>query len=133
MRLILAHPEVGYRRCEDCKKWSYNAQTGEVNEQWQTIGGERTRVPVPLRGRTPCLTCPKCKDMPVRNPETGARSELSERNWRALRFYFENKSAGGMIDAIARKNCGIIQCLMDQYAIGSNRAVCELLKTRMTW
>jgi hypothetical protein len=130
--VLLSHPEVAYRRCSDCVKWSYNGKTGERNEQWEHKPGRKPRkVPVPLRGKPPCFTCPKCEGLDVRTPEEGAKAELSAKNWLAVRFYFQHKAGDGvMLDGIARKNCGIIECMMEQHRQSDSRAMLMLLRSR---
>ena len=132
MGLLLAHPEVAYRRCSDCVKWSYNPRTGERNEYWQKgTDGKPRREPVPLRGKPPCFTCPKCAGLDRRTPEVGKEAELSARNWKAFRFYFQHRAGDGIeLDGIARKNCGIIEWLLEQHRMSDSRVMIEMLKGR---
>lgn len=129
---MLSHPEAAYRSCEECRKWYYDPKTGELQKQWQIIDGERQLVPTPRKpGDVPgCWQCPKCEGLPdkERNPASGVKAELSAKNWKALRFYFEQKATGGPVDAVARRNCGIIEWIVSQHAATRDRATIELLK-----
>jgi hypothetical protein len=45
------------------------------------------------------------------SPKAGARRTLSAKNWRTLEFYYEIKATGGAgakLDALARRNLGLI-------------------------
>lgn len=132
MGLLLSHPEVAYRSCSDCLRWYYDPKTGQLLKRWQKVDGEQQQVPIERKpgDKLPCLECPKCDGEKLKSPEAGQRCELSERNWKALRFYFQQKAVGGLVDAIARKNCGIIEWLLDQHRNGQGRLMVELLKMR---
>lgn len=134
MGLLLSHPEVAYRTCGSCRRWFYNLKTGELEKRWQTDPetGDRKLLPLARKpsDKLPCWNCPKCEDSTAKNPAVGQQCELSERNWRALRFYFQQKAVGGRVDAMARKNCGIIEWLLGQHRSLQWRMLIELLKAR---
>lgn len=134
MGLLLSHPEVGYRTCDNCRRWYYDPDTGKVQKQWRKNPdtGRQEQVPRERKpgGKLPCWSCPKCEGSAVKGPEVGRKSELSARNWQALRFYHQQKAAGGEVDAVARKNCGLIEWLMNEHRSAQSRAMLEMLKAR---
>lgn len=107
MQLLLLHPEVAYRSCEDCKKFIYNHETG-VREDWPPGSGRP--VPRPPGMLPPCSIGPKaCAKI---SPE--ANVELNERNQRVYRHYLECRATGTFPDdPIVRENAAIIRSIED--------------------
>ena len=110
MSLLLYHPEVAYRPCEDCKAWVYDSKTGERMKR----GGKD--VPRPKGIPTPCSTCPK------KSPQEARHYELSAKNWQALEMYLQTQATFGLSlpkrvaqDPIVRKNMGIIGWVFSQH------------------
>ncbi len=114
MGLILAHPEVAYRSCEDCKKWMYNHETGEIVEH---NGKPMLRV----KGvKLPCEASVGQKfDVRQRAcakvaPDAGV--ELSEKNLQAYQHYRECKAVGEFPnDPIVRQNAVTIGELIENH------------------
>ena len=104
--LILAHPEVAFRSCEDCERWIYDAETGK----------KKTRAGRPIArphiSRPPCSTCPKCEGENVKDVDTGKRATLSPKNWQTIQAYFQVQATHLMIDdPITQTNFGTIAYL----------------------
>jgi hypothetical protein len=116
---LLAHPEVAYRSCEDCKRWVYVDQTGK--QQKDRKGHALQRV-----GRTPCDRCAKCADSPVKSPEAGAKRSLSAVDWRTIQLYYEYQNEP-VQDAILRRHFGRIRQFLDQYDRDQRRAFNSML------
>ena len=133
MSLLLAHPELAYRPCDDCQRWMFD-DSGQVKKRRELdpATGKAELVPFarPPGTKTPCWNCPKCEG-PEKTPAEGKQAELSERNWKAWRFYWEQKAGGGRLDGIARKNCGIIAGMLADHRMVNQRIMVELLKARM--
>ncbi len=105
MRLILAHPEVAGRSCEDCKRFIYRDTPDSMGEVVRDPNGNpRLR---PLNVSTPCHRCPKIpKGMA---PIPASAVELSEKNWRAFAHYRRCKAVGRFpVDEIVEYNAAII-------------------------
>jgi len=99
--LILQHPELACRSCDDCRRWQYNHETGEVTDD-KRRGGKMKR-----QGPTPCELDPKdgCAKGHWRSP-----GQLSQRNQQAYQHYLECKAVSIFPDdAIVRRNAGIIR------------------------
>ena len=132
----MAHPEVAYRSCEDCKRWMYDAKTGkrEMRKRTNTDTGEVESYPLARKPgtKTPCWNCPKCEieNPKLRTPEDGVGAELSRKNWKALRFYFQQKAVGGRVDAIARRNCGLIEWILEEHRMRQNTAMIDLSRAK---
>ena len=111
MSLLLTHPEVAYRSCEDCKRWIYDDKTGERRNLRTGEPMERPRgVP------TPCLRCPKCTGVRRPNPTDGSKATLSEKNMKTLALYYEHQAAPMLIsDPIVRRNFGLIHRILAAY------------------
>ena len=111
MSLILTHPEVAYRSCEDCKCYVYDPKTGKQHK-------DRKGKPLkrPVGSRTPCHFCPKCRRADRKDPRAGEAATLSVKNQRTLRLYYQQQAGGGeVIDPITRKNFGMIAEILDSY------------------
>lgn len=134
MGLLLSHPEIAYRSCSECQRWHFDPKSGRLQKRWKkdSITGERALAPIARKpgDKLPCWDCPKCDGSDVRNPAVGRAAELSERNWKALRFYFQQKAVGGPVDAIVRRNCGMIEWLLEQHRNMTGRIMVDLLKMR---
>ena len=105
------------------KRRRKNPDTGEVD----LLPLERKAA-----SKLPCWNCAKCEnpDPKKRSPEDGKGAELSAKNWAALRFYWQQKAVGGPVDALARKNCGLIEWLLAQHRSLQSQTMIELLKVR---
>lgn len=107
MRLVLLHPTVAARSCDDCRKYVYE-------DGPKGFGGRLLRRGLPvLRPRgtaTPCVLCPKQPEAVApheRTPDTAV--ELSPHNWRAFAHYRECKAVGHFPDdPIVRRNAALI-------------------------
>jgi len=94
--LLLLHPKVAYRSCEECERWQYNEETGQV-EQFR--GADLKRI-----GKTACRTHKGC---PVGTPENQQR--LTEQNQAAYEHYTECKATGRFPDdPIVKRNAATI-------------------------
>jgi len=99
VQLLLLHPDVAFRDCEDCKKWIYNEETGEI----ETKGDQK--VPRPKGIKPPCGY--KTKGCPKGTPEDS--KALTEQNWLAYRFIQECKAVGDFPDdTIVRRNAYLV-------------------------
>ena len=76
------------------------------------------RLGKPLKriGSTPCKTCPK------KNPQEARHYELSDKNRRAVDFYYETRAMFGTNltprmarDSILRRNMGLIDKIVRDY------------------
>jgi hypothetical protein len=102
-----AHPEFIGRTCDECTKWVYRDDG--------TKATDNTGNPYPLRGKPPCLTCPKCLHSRHKSPQVGRLCDLSERNELTLQRYYEHLVTPGEVDDITIKNFGIIRQVLDDY------------------
>ena len=113
MELILYHPEVADRSCEDCRKWMYDHQKGK-----QVLDRQGQPVPRPPQAKPPCeyaigqslerrkRVCAKI------SPSAGL--ELNARNWQAYLHYLECRAVGQFPDdPIVRQNAQILRSLHD--------------------
>jgi hypothetical protein len=50
-----------------------------------------------------------------KTPAAGREAELSRKNWKTLRAYFEYRISPRPVDAVARKNFGIVAACMDEH------------------
>jgi hypothetical protein len=133
--LLLSHPEVAYRSCEECKRWVYDPKSGKLEKQRKRNpdSGELELVPMPRKPGTklPCWNCAKCPDDPkLKTPEEGRKAELSAKNWKAIRFYFQQKAVGGPVDELCRRNCGLIEWLLEEHRMLTGRMTMEMLRPR---
>jgi len=109
LRMLLAHPEVATRSCEDCKKWVYNPD----GSRQQRGGKDVPRHPtVP----TPCDSCPK------KSPEEAHEYELSLKNMKAVQFHSISKACGFRNltpelanDSIIQRNFTIIEGIEEHF------------------
>lgn len=104
MTLLLYHPEIIDRSCEDCRRWMFEGDgTERMGSKRAMRGGQP--IPRPANAKLPCFHCPK------KSPELAPVMELTERNQQAVRLYYEVQATFGVgqpLDAVATKNCGII-------------------------
>jgi len=103
LRMLMAHPEVATRSCDDCKKWLYNPDGTRAKR-----GGKD--VLRPKGSETPCHECPK------KSPEEAHEYELSLKNMKAVQFHSVSKACGFRNltpdmanDPIVQKNFTIIE------------------------
>ncbi len=81
--------------------------------------------PRPTGSPTPCWKCPKCED--AKTPEDGMKADLSAKNMQAIRYYYQQKAVGGPVDAIARRNCGLIEMVIAQHNMNTQRIIAEVM------
>lgn len=115
MRLLLFHPGPASIRCDDCKRYIYDLETGERKTHPGPGGRELPdlRYPgMPL----PCENCPK------QSPAKEKEYRLSDRNWKTLELYEQVRASAGAClseaerrDPILRRNLAIIDRIMRQY------------------
>lgn len=104
MRLLILHPEVAARNCQDCQRYVYNEKTG----QRQEFRGEPMKRP---KG-----TFPPCGYGPEKCPKgsPAAGRELTEKNWQAWMHYQEcNAVSQFPDDSIVRRNAAVIRDVLD--------------------
>lgn len=119
MSLILTHPATAYRSCEDCQRWIYDVQSGQIKRNKLT--GEP--IPRPPGTKMPCVHCPRCEGEAEKTPEVGKRRSWSARNWRTWELYWRQQGTGSRVgDAIVRRNFGIIAEALAQYDRACRRA-----------
>ena len=119
--MILLHPQWN-RSCDDCVKWLYDDETGEVVRRPYKVGLPQVR-PLNPDGSisTPCRMCPKIPlDAPARTMNHAI--ELSRRNEAALQHYLECQAVGVFPDdPLVRRHAVILKAITDQ----ADRAVFE--------
>ena len=130
MLLVLQHPEVAYRSCEDCQKFIYDHETGEKRENKETGEG----VPRIEGTALPC----EGKGCPMGTPDK--RRALTPNNLLAWVHYQECKAVGDFPkDATVKRNAGLIaaaerlatramQCEQLQTSKQTNRLMLSYLK-----
>jgi len=107
VQLLLLHPEVAYRSCEDCQKYVYDHETGKREEYPPGSGNPVKRI---LGQLPPCsqgpTVCPKV------SPDAGI--ELNEKNQECYRHYLECRTTGTFPDdPVVRENAAIIRSIED--------------------
>jgi hypothetical protein len=104
--LVLLHPEVASRSCEDCQRFLYlDKGFGQFGAEPITRGGQPVRR-VPGQ-KTPCVWCPKIPPGDAPKPENAA--DLTPENWAALRHHRECEAVKDFpSDAIVRRNAVLI-------------------------
>ena len=101
MSLILLHPEVAFRSCEECQRFVFDEKTGK-RCLWR---GEPLLRPDDKP--PPCRTVQGCAKGTPEEPR-----ELNERNQQTYRHYRECKAVGQFpVDAIVRQNAAIINAV----------------------
>lgn len=107
MQLILLHPEVAFRPCEDCQRYVYDHESG-VREEFPP--GSGNPVPRPAGLSPPCSQGPSaCAKI---SPDAGV--ELNERNQEAYRHYLECRAVGSFPDdPIVREHAAIVRSIED--------------------
>lgn len=102
--MLLMHPEVAARSCDDCRRYVYKPD-GEILRRPARVG-----LPVlrPAGSPTPCHTCPKIPaDSPVRDPSQAV--ELNAKNRQAYWHYQQCAAVGHFPDdPIVKRNAAII-------------------------
>lgn len=112
--MILAHPKIAARSCEDCHRFLYDAD-GKQTMKASGPGPLAPKVPVrrPLGTVPPCYSCPKIPE-DSDGPRPGLAVELSDRNLFAYQHYLECRAVGQFPDdAIVRRNAAIIRGVED--------------------
>ena len=103
--LILMHPEVANRSCEDCARWLYDEKTGKRLER------NNQGLARPAGTPTPCWNCPK------KSPQEAKTIELSRKNMTAYDYYSMARAPLGdrlPADAITLRNHAIIDLAVRQ-------------------
>jgi hypothetical protein len=101
--LILRHPEVAFRNCDDCQRWIYDHKTGRR----ATSRGQP--IPRPAKSRLPCDVQDGC----AKGSPNGQR-ELTKANWQAYLHYLESRATGTFPDdALVRRHAAIIRSVED--------------------
>lgn len=124
MRLLLAHPLVAARSCEDCARWVY------LDDGRQQL---RLGLPVlrPKGTPTPCWKCPKVpEDAPAKVREHA--EELSDQNWLAYRHYLECRAVGRFPDdPIVRRQASLVRQVTEGWERGSLAARLDAILTTL--
>ena len=99
--LLMLHPKVAARSCDDCQKWMYL----ESGDQMKRFGEP---VPRPKHCPTPCARCPKI--LPGAPPNPSSAVELTDSTLLTLQHYRECQAVGRFPDdPIVRRNAVIIR------------------------
>ena len=102
--LILNHPEVAHRSCQDCQEWLYNEKTGAIDS---TADGKPLRRPA--KG---FVSVPPCRQKengcPKGTPEHP--KSLTRQNQKAYAHYLQCKATGQFPDdSIVKYHAGLIR------------------------
>lgn len=112
LRLLLLHPEVAARSCEECRMYLFHDKGPDFGPPVERGGKRIKRAP---GQRPPCSTCHKQPDdVPAqeRRPETAV--ELSPKNWQAYVHYLECKAVSQFpTDPLVRRNAFLIRQVED--------------------
>ena len=110
MRLILLHPDVAARSCDDCRKFLYHDRgPGEFGPRVERSGKPCAR---PKGLKPPCSWCPKIP--PGDEPVPANAQDLSEKNLAALLHYRECRAVGEFpADGIVARNAALIRAAED--------------------
>ncbi len=98
--------------CGDCKQTLYD-------KDWKPVQRRGEIVPRPAGTPTPCVTCPKCRHLPLteRKPENAAA--LSPKNEAAYWYYLQcREDPRGELtprDAITLRNNALIRQTLDDF------------------
>lgn len=105
MRLLILHPEIAFRDCNDCEKHVYDEKTGR---RMETATGQPIARP---RGNVaPCRH--RANGCPKGTPEQS--KALSDRNWKAWQHYQECRAVGQFpADSVVSRNAAIIRSATD--------------------
>lgn len=91
--MVLLHPEVARRPCDECRGWLYDDRPGAFAAERMVHGGKP--VPRPAFANTPCFMCPKQPDgVPPADRRPGTAVEPDARFWAAKQFYDECRAVG---------------------------------------
>ena len=122
MQLLLLHPEVAYRSCEDCQKYVYNHETG-IREEFPVGSGAPVLRPKGML--PPCSQGPSsCAKI---SPESGI--ELNERNKETYLHYLECRAVGDFPDdPLVRYHAAIIRSVEDESERAERRTANVMLQ-----
>lgn len=117
MLLILTHPEVAYRSCQDCLLHVYNHQTGK-----RELDHEGKPIPRGI-GKAPCqATIGAPREVRARicaKIAPDAEVALNEKNQRTYEHYQECKAVGRFPDdALVKHHARLIRKIEDENTIG---------------
>jgi len=117
VRLAILYPQVASRDCDDCQKWHYDEETGEIATR---AGKLMPRVAEPpCRHRTGC---------PKGTPENSR--ELTTENKRIYTSYLTHKACGTHPESeYERRQMRLIRSVEDQIARQQTTKTHELLQT----
>ena len=111
--LILAHPQMVNRTCDECRKWIYDDTPAELSSTVKTWHGQPMKRE---RGAPcPCHRCPKAK-----SPEAGEKIDAAVvKAFAVLEKYYQVKATSGLVlsesersDSIVQRNLGICEELV---------------------
>jgi len=109
LQIALYHPEIP--TCENCKKWEYTKEW-KIRERGDPKKPQLRAPPFV----TPCETCPK------KSHERAAETELSEKNIRAVEYFYRVRATFGRClaeravnDGVLMRNLGIIERIVSQW------------------
>jgi hypothetical protein len=108
--VILLHPEIAARSCDDCQKYLYFDRGPSDFGVRVERGGKP--CPRPKNVKPPCKWCPKI--LPGDEPVPANAQELSEKNVAAFLHYQEARATGHFEhDAIVARNAAMIRSAED--------------------
>lgn len=99
------------RSCDECQQYVYQPNSNKLRL-------DRQGKPLRLVGRPPCYQCPKCQwgeSYGDRTPTLGRVAEWQARHWRTWELFWQHRESGGDVDAIQRRNFGIIAETLDAW------------------
>jgi hypothetical protein len=107
--LLLFHPRIAARSCDDCRAWLYDETGARVLRAGQPVAR-------PANTPTPCSACPKIPaSAPVRTSVHAI--ELSERNRAAYSHYLGCLATRAFPDdPIVRRNASVIHQVREMHA-----------------
>ncbi len=125
LRVLLNHPQVAFRSCDDCKRWLFDEETGKIKKR------KGVEIPRPEGVGTPCERCPK------KSPELAHLYELSAANLKTLEIYWQCRATNGASlkhsDDLLNHNLSLIHQVIESHKDSvRTRELVQLFSVSMT-
>jgi hypothetical protein len=131
--LILSHPEMIQRTCEECQKYVYQDTIEEMSSE--KLIDKRTSLPLlrPPGGRLPCQRCPRVAHVAAKDKHPGNAVDIMERTWKIYRHYRECRAVGQFPDdPIVRSHAAEIRAVEDQLERREERQLLQTIVAMLT-